>query len=69
VWLSDYEPLHKLAYDSLESLKNRDLFNPEFIEKAIHMHSHEHAAYYGELIWIMMMLELWLQKNIDASNV
>ncbi len=69
VWLSDYEPLNKLAYDSLESLKKRELFNPEFITKAIHMHSNEHAAYYGELIWIMMMLELWLQKNIDEQNV
>lgn len=68
VWLSDYEPLNKLAYDSLESLKNRELFNPEFITKAIHMHSNEHAAYYGELIWIMMMLELWLQKNIDKPH-
>ena len=69
VWLSDYEPLNKLAYDSLENLKKREIFNPEFISKAVDMHSNQHAAYYGELIWIMMMLELWLQKNIDEPHV
>lgn len=68
IWLNDYEPLNKLAKNSLEKLKERNIFNPDFIEKAVEMHSNSHAAYYGELIWILMMLELWLQKNIDQDS-
>jgi hypothetical protein len=28
---------------------------------------HEHPAYYGEMVWILMMLEQWLQGH--APNV
>jgi len=63
VWLKDYEPLRVLAHNSLEQLKKRQYFNPAFIDKVWQMHSDGHASYYGELIWVMMMLELWLQKH------
>lgn len=63
VWLKDYQPLRALAQDSLGKLKTRDYFNPAFIDKAQRMHEGTHASYYGELIWIMMMLELWLSSH------
>jgi len=69
VWLKDYKPLRELAYDSLEELKTRHYLNPDFIEKARRMHESEHAGYYGELIWIMMMLEFWISTHHDQSNV
>ena len=66
IWLKDYQPLKELAYDSINSLKKRPYFKDEFLEHAIKMHQSVHAAYYGELIWILMMLELWFQgKKID----
>jgi len=68
VWMKDYKPLHDLAHDSLENLKSRHYFNPDFINKALRMHESAHAGYYGELIWIMMMLELWLSTHHDAGN-
>ena len=61
IWLKDYQPLKELAYDSINSLKKRHYFKSEFLEHAIEMHQSIHAAYYGELIWILMMLELWFQ--------
>jgi len=63
VWLKDYQPLRELAHDSLSKLKTREYFNPAFIDKAQKMHEGTHASYYGELIWIMMMLELWLSTH------
>ncbi len=64
IWLNDYQPLKELAYDSINSLKKRPYFKTEFLDHAIKMHQSLHAAYYGELIWILMMLELWFQgKN------
>ena len=61
VWLNDYQPLKELAYDSINSLKKRPYFKKEFLDHTIKMHQSIHAVYYGELIWILMMLELWFQ--------
>jgi asparagine synthase (glutamine-hydrolysing) len=59
IWLKDHQPLKELAYDAIHNLKKREYFKPEFLDHAIDMHQSVHAAYYGELIWILMMLELW----------
>jgi asparagine synthase (glutamine-hydrolysing) len=59
IWLKDHQPLKELAYDAIHALKKRDYFQPKFLDHAIEMHQSIHAAYYGELIWILMMLELW----------
>ncbi len=65
VWLKDYQPLKELAYDSINSLKKRPYFNAAFLDHAVKMHQSIHAGYYGELIWVLMMLELWFQgKNL-----
>lgn len=61
IWLKDHQPLKQLAYDSISSLKQRGYFRAEFLDHTIQMHQSIHAAYYGELIWVLMMLELWLQ--------
>ncbi len=63
IWLKDHQPLKELAYDSINSLKKRDYFRTDFLDHSIQMHQSIHAAYYGELIWILMMLELWLQAK------
>jgi asparagine synthase (glutamine-hydrolysing) len=63
VWMVEHAPLRELAYESLLCLKKRPYFQPEFIERAIELHRTEHAAYYGDLVWILMMLELWLQAH------
>lgn len=68
VWLREYEPLRELARNSLQSLKTRGYFKPAFIDNAIEMHQQGHASYYGELVWLLMMLELWLQAHQDTEN-
>ena len=63
LWLRDHAPLRELAYDQVARLKRRPYFNPEFLDRAIAMHRSGHAAYYGELIWVLMMLELWFEAR------
>ncbi|MGD7035832.1 asparagine synthetase B family protein [Methylotuvimicrobium buryatense] len=63
IWLQDHQPLKELAYDSIGALKKRDYFRTDFLDHAVKMHQSIHAAYYGELIWILMMLELWFQAK------
>lgn len=63
VWLSSHPQLQQLAKDSLSDLKRRNFVRPEFIDNLTRQHQNEHAAFYGEAIWVFMMLELWLQAH------
>lgn len=65
-WMREHRPLRELAYDSLSRLKTRGQLRPEFIDRLIALHRDQHAAYYGELIWILMVLELWLSAHAPA---
>jgi asparagine synthase (glutamine-hydrolysing) len=66
VWMRTYAPLREMAYDNLLALKKRGFIRPEFIDRTIEMHQSEHAAYYGELVWIFTVFELWMSARGDA---
>ena len=63
VWMRTHKPLQELAYDNILRLKERGIFLPGFLDQAIASHRDGHAAYYGELIWILTCMELWLASN------
>jgi asparagine synthase (glutamine-hydrolysing) len=63
VWLKDVPALREVALDSLQALKKRGIVQPAYIDELIHRHQHEHAHYYGEFIWVLMVLELWLRSR------
>lgn len=63
VWMKTHKPLQELAYDNILKLKKRGIFLPGFLDKAIASHREGHAAYFGELIWVLTCLELWLAAN------
>ncbi|WP_448212589.1 asparagine synthetase B family protein [Colwellia sp. MEBiC06753] len=63
VWLKENQQLKQIAQDALEQFKARNIVSESLINKALSAHQSVHAGYYGELIWIMVVLELWLQGN------
>jgi len=63
VWMQTYVPLQELTYDSLKSLRGRGYIRPEYIDTLIEQHRSGHASYYGVMIWVLMMLEQWLQQH------
>ena len=63
VWTVRNPDLFRLAEDSLRSLGTRGIMRPDFIDALLTRHIHAHPGYYGELVWISMMLEQWLRKN------
>jgi asparagine synthase (glutamine-hydrolysing) len=63
IWITSHRPLRELAYDSVLALRDRPYLRPEFLERAVHLHQHDTAVYYGELVWILMMLEQWLRSR------
>ncbi len=60
VWMKEYQPLQDLAYDSLKSLQKREIVKAPYLDNLLEQHKNEHAAYYGVMIWVLMMLEQWL---------
>jgi asparagine synthase (glutamine-hydrolysing) len=68
-WLVSHEPLRALARDALASLGRRRIFRADYLEALLTTHLHQHPAYYGTLVWVLMMLELWFQAHTDRSAV
>jgi asparagine synthase (glutamine-hydrolysing) len=64
-WLASYPPLRALSRDALASLNSRHIFRPQFLESLVDTRLHEHAGYYGTMVWVLMMLELWFQNHVD----
>jgi asparagine synthase (glutamine-hydrolysing) len=62
VWATKHAPLKALALDSLASLRGRGIVRPEFITTLVDKRLPEHPGYYGEMVWILMMLEQWLAR-------
>jgi asparagine synthase (glutamine-hydrolysing) len=63
VWMKDHKPLQEMAYENILKLKSRNIFQADFLEEAIAQHRSGHASYFGELIWVLTVFEIWLQAN------
>ncbi|WP_448556465.1 asparagine synthetase B family protein [Thalassotalea montiporae] len=68
-WMRSNPSLIQVTQNALESLRNRNIVKSEFIDTALQMQQEQHSAYYGELIWILTVLELWLQsRGIECDS-
>lgn len=63
VWLNKNPALFELAADSVRGLAGRGVLRSEFAETLLTRLLNEHSGYYGEMIWISMMLEQWLRAK------
>ena len=48
--------------------RQRGYFRPEFIDKLSELHRTGHAAYYGEVIWYLVALELWHRQHLESPR-
>lgn len=63
VWMSTDPELKEFADVNLRNVANRGIINPNYIKTLIKAQQQGHAAYYGVMIWILMMLEQWLASH------
>jgi asparagine synthase (glutamine-hydrolysing) len=63
VWANRHDALKRFATDSLQSLAGRGIVQPAFIDTLLKEHLPEHPGYYGEMVWILIMLDQWLQAR------
>lgn len=62
-WLQHNSGLQKLVNDSLRALKQRNIIRADFIDEVMSVIT-THPGYYGTMVWILVMLELWLQHHV-----
>ena len=69
VWVTKNEALRKLASESTRSLVERGILRPDFVEALLTKRLYEHPGYFGEMIWISMMLEQWLRARSPRFRI
>lgn len=62
VWAVQHAGLRDLALDSLNSLRGNGIVRSDFIDRLTHEYLPQHPGYYGELVWILMMLAQWMGR-------
>jgi asparagine synthase (glutamine-hydrolysing) len=68
VWATRHAGLKALAKDSLDSLATRGIVRPAFIRDLLDCRLPEHPGYYGEMVWILLMLEQWLRASAGSGS-
>ena len=69
VWTMRHPALRTLAEQSLRSLATRNIIRATFIDALLVRHLPAHPGYYGEMVWILMMLEQWFQAHAPGWRV
>jgi asparagine synthase (glutamine-hydrolysing) len=70
LWLLQNPRLKELMFDVLNDARTRQrgYFRPAFIQKLLDLHRTDHTAYYGEVIWHLLVLELWHRQHFEAAR-
>jgi asparagine synthase (glutamine-hydrolysing) len=63
VWCTRHAELRALAQDSVHGMVDRGLVRADFAQRLFSDWLPAHPGYYGEMIWILMMLEQWLRRH------
>ena len=69
VWLLRDRALRAFAQDSVDALASRGVIQPSLARTLFDEKIGEHAGYYGEMIWVLMMLEQWLGSRSSAPAI
>jgi len=67
-WLKQHPGFRELGRDTLLSRRalERGYFVPGALEQLFRLHEADHTPFYGDRLWVLLMLELWHQRHGDA---
>jgi asparagine synthase (glutamine-hydrolysing) len=66
-WVRTHRRLRELALESLTGLKRRQIIRPEFIDQLVTDRVADHPAYYGTMVWVLLMLEQWFRAHTGSD--
>jgi len=67
LWIKSNPEMRELAHDTLLSARarGRGYFRHGFIQELLQKHDATDSTYYGDILWTMLMVELWHKQVID----
>jgi asparagine synthase (glutamine-hydrolysing) len=70
VWFLREPRLRSLAQDVLADARTRQrgYFRADFIDRLRNLHQLENSAYYGEVVWYLIVLELWHRQHLEKET-
>ncbi len=70
LWFLQEPKLNTLMQDVLRDprTRQRGYFRPEFFDKLTELHRTGHTAYYGEVLWYLVALELWHRQHLESPR-
>jgi asparagine synthase (glutamine-hydrolysing) len=63
VWALQHPELATMARESAMAVAERGVVNKAFADRLFGSLLAEHPGYYGELVWVLMLLEQWLRRH------
>jgi asparagine synthase (glutamine-hydrolysing) len=69
VWVGEHKPLRDFTFDVLGSARcrQRGYFRRDLLEWLWKQYQSVHRAYYGDALWMFLMLELWHVAKVDCG--
>ncbi len=69
LWFLQDPQLEALVQDTLcdTRTRQRGYFRAEFFDQLMDMHRSGHTAFYGEVVWYLVALELWHRQHLDSN--
>ena len=68
-WLIRDKALAQFATTALENLAERSFIRRELVHDLFSTRLTEHSGFYGEMVWVLMMLEHWLERHAPAFKL
>jgi len=69
VWVLRHQGLNALAHESLSSLADRGVLQASFVKPLMETRLAEHPGYFGEMVWILTVMEQWLRHHAPGFRV
>jgi asparagine synthase (glutamine-hydrolysing) len=68
-WLKTHTGFRELLRDTLLSsgCRERNYFAPGALESLFRLHEEDRTPYYGDILWTVLMLELWQREHGDSK--
>jgi asparagine synthase (glutamine-hydrolysing) len=69
-WIKSHAGFRELARDTLLSPRaaQRGYFRPGALEEVFALHVADETPFYGDLLWSILMLELWHRRHVDRRE-
>jgi asparagine synthase (glutamine-hydrolysing) len=69
VWMKNDPRMREVTHDTLGSARayERGYFRRQFIEELLRKHDSDGDIYYGDTLWVFLLLELWHRQVVDQQ--